>query len=502
MSDQHISPWRATMPRPELGVTAFRDVEADVVVVGAGVTGMTTALLLQRAGQQVVVVDAEELGRSVTTGSTVKVTFGHGTTYSTIAEAHGLDAARHYAGANVAGLREVLALADELDIDCALERGLPHVVYAERDEERAQVEAEAAVATSLGLPVALTRDVPLPFPVAAALRFDDQAQFHPGRYLAGLAEAFVRERGVLLERARVVDVDEHRDHCTVETTSGRLSAGHVVVATHYPVLDRGAQFGHLTARRSYGVAGVLPSGTAAGMTINVGSPRHSTRTARLDGEDLLVVVGEGHKVGHESDTSQRCDALRAWAGDRFGVTDFRYHWSAEETTSVDHLPFVGHIAPGSSRVLTATGFDGWGMTNGTASAILLRDLVLGRDNPWEETFDARRAEMRVPGAEFVKHNVHVGQMWLKGRVGGAAAGSVDDLESDSAAVLEVDGKQTAAYRDERGELHAVSAVCTHLGCTVAWNDGEKSWDCPCHGSRFSCDGQVLHGPATRRLEQR
>ena len=500
--DQHISPWRATMGRPALGATAFRKVEADVVVVGAGITGITTALLLQRAGQRVAVVDAEELGRSVTTGSTVKVTFGHGTLYSKIAERNGLDAAHTYAAANVEGLRQILELVRELDIDCMLEHGAPHVVYAEHDEERATVEAEAAVATRLGLPVSLTQDAPLPFPIAAAVHFEGQAQFHPGQYLAGLAEAFTSLGGTVMEGARVVDVDEHRDHCTVETTSGQLSTGHVVVATQYPILDRGGQFSRLTPRRSYGIAGVLPPGTEAGMTINTGSPTHSTRTASLDGDRLLIVVGEGHDVGHVSDTSRQWDALRSWARDRFGVTDFRYHWSAEETSSLDHLPFVGFIAPGSRRVLTATGFDGWGMTNGTASAILMRDLILGQENPWAETFDARRAETSLPGKEFVKHNVHVGKTWLKGRVSGASAGSLEDLEPGAAAVLEVDGKQTAAYRDEQGTVHAVSSVCTHMGCTVEWNDGERSWDCPCHGSRFGCDGEVLHGPATRPLEQR
>lgn len=501
-TDQHVSPWRATMGRPPLGETAFRSVEADVVVVGAGVVGMTAALLLRRAGERVVVVDAENLGVSVTTGSTVKLTYGHGTAYSRIAEKNGLGAAQTYAAANVEGLRVALELAREMDADCLLETGQPHVVYAESPDETAAIEAEAGVAARLGLPVRLTREAPLPFPVAVALHFEDQAQFHPGRYLAGLAEAFVGAGGTLLEGARVHDVDEHGDTCTVATDAGQLSAPYVVVATQYPILDRGGHFSRLTARRSYGVAGVLPPGVEAGMTINAGSPTHSTRTARLDGEQLLIVVGEGHEVGHLSDTAERWARLREWARERFGVTDFRYHWSAEETASVDHLPFVGFIAPGSHRILTATAFDGWGMTNGTASALLMRDLILGRENAWAETFDARRAETRLPGKQFVKQNVHVARTWLKDRVGGSPGGSPEDLAPGDAAVLEVDGEQTAIYRDEQGHVHAVSAVCTHMGCSVEWNGGEKSWDCPCHGSRFGHDGRVLHGPATSPLERR
>jgi glycine/D-amino acid oxidase-like deaminating enzyme/nitrite reductase/ring-hydroxylating ferredoxin subunit len=500
---KHVSPWKDTMSPPEVGDTAFRQVAPDVVVVGAGVTGLTTAFLLQQAGRTVAVVEAARLGESVTVHSTVKVTVGHGTLYSKIAEKRGLQAAQAYADANVAGLHTILDLAQAHRIDCMLEHGHPHVVYAEHESEVEQVEKEAEVAAQLGLDVSLTRSVPLPFGVAQAVRFASQAHFHPGRYLAGLAEAFVAAGGALIEGARVTDVDSQGDRCQVQTTAGELSAGHVVIATQYPVLDRGGHFSQLKARRSYGVAGVLPDGVSAGMTINVGSPTHSTRSATLDGQELLIVVGEGHEVGHVTETAQRWTKLQDWARERFGVTDFRYHWSAEEVSSLDKVPFVGEIAPGSPRILTATAFDGWGMTNGTAAALMLRDLITGAENPWLATFDARRAETSLPPVkEFVKQNVHVAKTWFKDRVGGRPDGDPTGLGPGDAAILEVDGEQTAAYRDENGGLHAVSAVCTHMGCTVEWNGGEKSWDCPCHGSRFSHDGSVLHGPATTPLDKR
>lgn len=235
------------------------------------------------------------------------------------------------------------------------------------------------------------------------------------------------------------------------------------------------------------------------MTISVGSPTRSTRTAHLGGEDLLVVVGEGHQVGHADDTAERPARLRRWASERFGVEDFRYHWSSQETTSLDHVPFVGLVSPVSQRVLVATGFDGWGFTNGTASAMLVNDLLLGRSNPWADAFDARRVEASLPTLETVGHNLHVGKTWLRDRLGPQPAGSVEDLEDDSATVMEVDGETIAAYRDRQGTLHTVSAVCTHLGCHIGWNAAERSWDCPCHGSRFSPDGEVLHGPATAPL---
>jgi glycine/D-amino acid oxidase-like deaminating enzyme/nitrite reductase/ring-hydroxylating ferredoxin subunit len=501
--DTHASPWLATMDRPDLGDTSFRELQPDVVVVGAGICGLTAALLLQQAGRSVVVVEARRLGESVTTHSTVKVTVGHGTVYSQIAQKRGMEAARVYADANQAGFDTILELSRTLALDCMLERGLPHVIYAESEEQVEQVEREAAVAHQVGLPVSLTRETPLPFAVPRAVSFAAQAQFHPGRYLAGLAAAFVGAGGTLIESARATDVSQAGDGCRVETSAGPLSAAYVVVATQYPFLDRGGQFTQLEPRRSYGIAGVLPEHVPGGMTMNVGSPTHSTRTARLQDEDLLIVVGEGHKVGHVTETGERWDRLRDWAGERFGVTQFRYHWSAEEVSTLDGIPFVGQIAPVSSRVLTATGFAGWGMTNGTAAALMLRDVVLGQDNPWLTTFDARRALTSVPPiAPFLKQNVQVAKLWLQGRLAGAEDGTPTDLQPGDAAILEVDGKQTAAFRDHDGCLHAVSAVCTHLKCTVAWNAGETSWDCPCHGSRFSHTGEVLHGPAITPLEPR
>lgn len=501
-SSRHVSPWvdTAQMPRPP--PVPLHETRPDVLVIGGGIVGVTSALLFQREGRGVTLVTAKDLSHSVTTHSTVKVTVGHGTRYSEIEQQRGFAAAKTYAEANVAGFEQIIELVRSLDIDCMLERGHPHVVYSQRPEEREGVEREADVARRIGLPVTLGQQAPLPFDVAVALRFEDQAHFHPARYVAGLTHAFLRAGGALVPGVRALDVDEDADSCRVHTTAGTVSAAHVVVATQFPFLNRGGHFAWLKPRRSYGVAGVLPGGVAAGMTITAGSPTRSTRTVRLGAEQLLVVVGEGHGVGHVSATAERWERLRQWAGERFGVRDFRYHWSSQETATLDRVPFAGFLHPGSQRILTAAGFDGWGMTNGTASALMIRDLVLGRDNPWLGTFDATRAETTLPGREFVRHNVHVGKTWVKDRLRGAPGGTVDDLAPGEAGMVEVDGEKSAAYRDERGALHALAPACTHMGCDVAWNDGERSWDCPCHGSRFSVDGEVLHGPATDPLERR
>lgn len=341
-SSRHISPWVDTMASPPLpGAQLDGGASPDVLVIGGGIVGMTTALLLQRAGRRVTVVDARQLSHSVTAHSTVKVTVGHGTQYSDIEQARGFDAAQVYAEANVAGFQQILELVRTLDIDCMLEHGPPHVVYAETSQERDKVEQEADLVQRIGVSAELREDTPLPFDVAAALHFHGQAQFHPARYLAGLAQVFVDDGGSVVPGVRALDVDEDTDSCRVETTAGTVSASHVVVATQYPFLDRGGHFAWLEPSRSYGIAGVLPAGTPAGMTINVGSPTHSTRTVELGGEELLIVVGESHPVGHVNDTAQRWAGLQQWAGERFWVSDFRYHWSRKKRARWTRCPSLG-----------------------------------------------------------------------------------------------------------------------------------------------------------------
>lgn len=505
-TSRHLSPWLDGEVEVETSGAGFDDEPVEVLVVGAGIFGMSSALLLAQAGKRVTVVEAGGLASTVTAHSTVKVTVGHGVSLSTIESKRDRHAARAYALANTAGYAQILDWVVQLGIDCDLQTGLPHIIYAEQPEQAQTLEREAAIAAQLGLPATLLPDPSaepsLPFPVAAALSYANQAMFHPGRYLAGLTRAFVDGGGTLVRGVRVEGAEEKRKVCRVRTTAGEVVADSVVVATSYPILDRGGQFARLKPKRSYGVAGVLPASTRAGMTISVGSPTHSTRTVRRGDDDLLVVVGESHEVGKANDTEARWDRLRVWAAEHYGVSDFRYHWSTQDNTSLDHVPFAGYLAPGSRRILTGTGFGGWGMTNGTASAILVRDLLTGQENGWARTFDARRAVVSVPGPDVIRQNATVAARWVQGRLTRERQRSPEDLAPGEALVCRVDGGQTAAYRDEAGRLHAVSAVCTHLRCIVGWNEAEKSWDCPCHGSRFSVDGDVLHGPAVTPLEGR
>jgi Rieske Fe-S protein len=288
----------------------------------------------------------------------------------------------------------------------------------------------------------------------------------------------------------------------VKTAGGEISAEHVIVATHYPFLDRSLAFARVHPQRSYAVLCRIAGSPPEGMFISGDSPTRSVRGVPLDGEELLLVGGEGHRTGTGGNTEQRYRRLEAFAREHWDVRSVEYRWSAQDNATLDHVPYVGRLTPRADRVFMATGFAKWGMTGGTAAALLLCDLLLGRDSPWARLFDPNRLTPRASAVRLVKENAVAGLRFVGDRIMSLGARPIEDLQPGEADIVALAGETVAAYRDEDGVLTAVSPTCTHLGCRVRWNHAERSWDCPCHGSRFSPAGDVLQGPAVHRLERK
>ena len=471
-----------------------RDVEVDVAVIGAGIAGVTTAFLLRRAGLEVALLDMSRVGAGVTGHTSAKVTSQHRLAYAAIESSFGSDGARDYATANEDALDRMDRWVRELGIDCDWER-CPAYVYAETDDELAQLRDEHESAARAGLPSSLVEELDLPYPVAGALRFDDQAQFHPQRYVAGLAAAFASEGGRVYEHTRATGV-EGSGRRRVVTGGGSIGADHVLLATHIPFLDSGLFFARTHPERSYVVAARVDQASLPhGMYINVSSPTRSLRTHPVGGERVLLVGGEGHKVGQDEDTPARYAALEEFARRHWKVRSVDWRWSSQDNMPVDGVPFVGRLRPDTDGLYVATGFRKWGLTNGTAAAVMLTDRILGRENPWAATFDSSRLKPLASATEFVKENLNVARRFVQDHL------RSDDVSSLAPGEGGVVGR-TAVSRTDDGELVAVSAVCTHLRCAVRWNQAERSWDCPCHGSRFDQRGRVLQGPATEDLAPR
>jgi glycine/D-amino acid oxidase-like deaminating enzyme/nitrite reductase/ring-hydroxylating ferredoxin subunit len=474
------------------------DVRVDVVIVGAGITGLTLARMLVETGATVVVLDSGPVCAGATGYTTAKVTALHRLVYRELLGRHGEERARAYAHANQLAVRTVADLANADNIDCDLSAAAA-VTYTERDDTVGDIEGEAEACRRVGLPVELTTTTELPYPVKAAVRLDDQLHFHPRRYCIGLARRIVAMGGAVHEDTRAFQVTTQQSGVSVTTDRGTVAAEFAVFATHLPFLDRGGFFARAHPYRSYALSVRLRAGVPDAMYISAEDPTRSLRPAP---GARLIVGGEGHKTGRDPDTRQRYTALEAWARFHFDVDTIEHRWSAQDYMTVDGLPYVGRLGRNEERVLVATGFRKWGMTNGTAAAQILADTILGRDNTWRHAFDATRFAPRPSVMHFVRENVEVARHFLTGRLPTRHSGTADSLAVGEAGIVHHEGRQMACYRDDEGAIHAVRPTCTHLGCEVSFNRAERSWDCPCHGSRFDIDGRVLEGPAVQDLKSR
>jgi glycine/D-amino acid oxidase-like deaminating enzyme len=467
LSGRPTSVWMDTAPH-----TTYAQLEesltVDVCVAGGGIVGLMTAERLKRSGRSVAVLEADRVAAGVTGYTTAKVTALHGLIYDEIRSRFGDDGARHYAEANVAGLELIAAIIAEQGIECDFRRR-PAFTYAEPGEDTEALRKEVDAARGAGLDAELVDAVDLPWEVAGAVRLADQAEFHPRRFLLAIADAIHGGGSHVFERTRVTAVDDGRP-CRVRTDTGaEVAAERVVIATHYPTLDRGLFFTRLAAERSYAIGVRARGRVPEGMFLSTESPSHSVRATPYDGGELLIVGGESHKTGTGGDTTERYARLEAWARERFDVEAVEYRWSAQDAMPVDGIPYVGKLSPIARSVWTASGFKKWGITNGAAAAIMLSDAIAGRENPWAQTFDANRFKPVASAPKLLKETVSVGAHFFGDRLSSPDVHSLDELAPGQGGIVRIDGEKVAAFRDDDGVVHGVSTICTHLFCQVSWS---------------------------------
>ncbi|NJL45703.1 MAG: FAD-dependent oxidoreductase [Leptolyngbyaceae cyanobacterium SM2_3_12] len=470
----------------------------DIAIVGAGLAGITAAMLLKKAGKTVAVLEAGRVAEGVSGHTTAKVTALHQLKYATLIKEMGETKARLYGESNQAAVEQVATLVADENIDCDFSRQSAYT-FAETPENLKKVKQEVEAAQRLGLPATFVPTVPLPFDIAGAIQFSHQVQFHPRKYILALAAKIHGDGCAVFEQTRVETV-EGENPCQVKTTQGvTVTAQDVIIATNLPILDQGLFFAKSYPKRSYLIgAPIDPAQAPDGMFIGTGENYRSIRsTPTDDGGMLLLIGGEGHKVGKVSASAQPFEKLADYARQRFGLTNVAYRWSTQDMVSFDKLPYIGRLTPLHQHTYVATGFSLWGMSNSTLSAMILTDLIMGQPNPWADLYEATRPTPFIT-QDSLKNNLEVGSHWIGDRFKGLF-NDADSLKAGEGELVTVDGKKVAAHRDETGQLHQVSAVCPHLGCIVAWNAVEKSWDCPCHGSRFDPDGAILQGPAVHGL---
>ncbi|HEY7044148.1 MAG TPA: FAD-dependent oxidoreductase [Nocardioidaceae bacterium] len=472
------------------------DATYDVAVVGGGLTGLVTAVLFARSGRRVVLLEARRLA-AVTTGNTTgKISLLQGTKLSRLAKRHPADVVRAYVDAGREGQQWLLRYCDEHGVAVQTR---PAYTYATTAEGEQAAREELETARRAGLDAEWVETTALPFDVRGAVRLADQAQFDPMDVVAALADDLVERSGVIHEESPVTSLRRGDGGVRIAAPTATERAETVVVATGTPIFDRGGYFARLEPDRSYAVAFRSPGTPPAGMYLSADTPTRSLRSyPREDGEYLLA-GGNGHVVGRRSATTQQYDDLVRWTESMFPGAQPTHRWSAQDYRSVDGLPYVGPLTPGHDDVLVATGYDKWGMTTAVAAALALSARVLGGQTPWADAMDSWRLRELggLPTALRLNASValHLASGYLQAF--GHGGSEIGPAEGEGR-VFRRAGRPTAACRVD-GVTHELSAVCPHLGGILTWNDAERSWDCPLHGSRFAADGTRLEGPATKGL---
>jgi len=507
-SGHTTSVWMNTTEVTELP-TVKQDMRASVCIIGAGIAGMTTAYLLARAGRAVIVIDDGPVGGGETGRTTAHLTAALDDRYYQIQKHHGQEGARLAAESHTAAINRIESIAALEDIDCDFER-VDGYLFLGGDSTRDELERELAAAHRAGLAdVTMVEKAPLDFyNTGPALRFPRQAQFHPLKYLNGLARAVIRDGGQIYSHTHAEKIEDG-EPCRVTTSDGHvITSDSIVVATNSPVNDWVILHTKQAAYRTYVIGARVPRGSIPhALYWDTPDPYHYVRLqevdARLDPnrtDEILIVGGEDHKTGQEDDADQRFRALEDWTRERFPmVKSVDFKWSGQVMEPVDYLAFIGKNPGTDQHIYVVTGDSGNGMTHGTIAGILLTDLILGRKNPWTRIYDPSRKTFRAT-PEFLKQNLNVAAQYADWATKGDVDG-LSDIPPGSGAVIRKGTKKIAVYRDEQGNIHQRSAVCPHLYCIVDWNSAERTWDCPCHGSRFDPYGSVINGPAITPLPE-
>ncbi|MFC7370309.1 FAD-dependent oxidoreductase [Fictibacillus iocasae] len=485
--------WRTGVEFPAF-TKLQEDISVDVAVVGGGITGITTAYLLAKEGKKVVLLESGKLVNGTTGHTTAKITAQHDLIYDEFISKMGEEKAKLYYESQAEALNMMRSHIQDHSIDCDFS-DQDATIYAEKEQDAAKVKKEYEAYQKLGIPSEYTETIELGLPVKAAVTMKNQAQFHPIKYLRHLIEHITNSGSMIYENTTVKEMD---GGSSILTSDGyRVTAEHIIASSHFPFHDgMGFYFTRMYADRSYVVAVKTEKEYPGGMYYGESSPSRSLRdTPDVNGGKIVLISGESHKTGQGVSTIKHYEALEQYTRDTFGIQEFSFRWSAQDLTTLDKVPYIGFH---SDNYLIATGFRKWGMTNSGVAAKLLTDLIMKRENKYKELYDPSRFRADPSVKKFIQENADVAKHLISGKIERPHK-HPEDLNKDEGSLVRVNGKRCGGYRDADGRLHVVDTTCTHLGCETEWNSGDRTWDCPCHGSRFSFDGKVVEGPAKEPL---
>ena len=477
------------------------DIHVDAVIVGGGITGITTAYLLTNAGLKVALLESDRLLNGTTGHTTAKITAQHDLIYDELIRNIGIDRAGMYYESNMEALNFIKKTIELHEIDCDFSPQ-DAWLYATTEKYQEKIEKEAIAYEKLNIKGSLVDSIPFGIEVKNALIMSNQAQFHPVKYLTALVKQIISKGAQIFEQTTAVDVKTRIQPTVYTSEKFSVTADYILACSHFPFYEGiGLYSARMHAERSYIIAAKSNVKYPGGMYLSADEPKRSLRSVTINDEEMILIGGESHKTGQSEDTLKHYEALEVFGKHHLGLEVSSHRWSAQDLITIDKVPYVGKITQGQDRILIATSYRKWGMTNGTHAAILLSDLVLKRKNNYQDLYRPSRFYPIPSIKNLIVQNANVVEQLIKGKLQLSHITTESIANDEAVAILTIDGERKGAYKDKEGKIHIVDTTCTHIGCEVDWNSGERSWDCPCHGSRFSYTGEVLEGPAEKPLQK-
>ena len=476
------------------------DLSCDVTIIGGGITGLSCAYYLTKQGLKVIVLEKEHLMSKTSGHTTAKITAQHGLFYKYLVDTFGIETAKKYLDCNLNSLTNIKSIIDDEKIDCDFEYQSSYV-FTKSKTYLQDIEDEVKYLKTIGYPAKLLNKIPLPTNnVLSSIEFPKQAQFNPRKYARSLCTSIINNKGLIFENSMVDDVQKIKDTYSTKVNGHTIESKHVILACRYPFINApGFYFLKLYQTISYCAAYEFEGETFSGMYINAENPTLSARIVKYDGKDILLLSGCSHKTGKDSGVADPYATLTTFAHSIYPNAKMITKWSTEDSVSLDKLPYIGKFSTFMPNMYIATGFKKWGMAFSNAAANMITDDILGKENKFADIFDATRMhpiENKEEMGNMLKEATS--SIVLKKLV--LPNETILSLANDEGKIIEFEGAKVGVYKNSEGKIYKIKPVCTHLGCEVSWNQTDRTWDCPCHGSRFNYDGTLLYGPALHDLE--
>jgi len=470
----------------------------DVVIVGGGITGITTALLMQNAGLKCLVLESNNLCFGTTGGTTAHINTLLEVPYSTVEKNFNKEKSKLVASSVKEAVSIIKQNVEKYDIDCEFEMTTA-ALFAKTDKQKEELDKISKATADAGIDIEFINKISIPIKFLKAMQVEGQARFNPVRYVYALAEEFEKAGGVIVQQCRFLSADEN-ENVNIETSKGKCTTKFLIYATHIPPGINLLHF-RCVPMRTYAMAVTLNSGEyPEDLLYDMYDPYNYYRSQEIDGKKYFIVGGYDHKTAHEENQEYCFLKLESHIRKYFDVKQIDYKWSSQFYVSPDGLPYIGQL-PGHSKIFVATGFNGNGMPYSTVSALLLKKILCNEDSPYRDLYDPNRLKLAAGLSNFVSHNVDVVKQFVGKMFSGEELHQLAELATGEGKIVEFEDEKIAIYKDESGAVHALSPTCTHAGCEVKWNNAELTWDCPCHGTRYSYDGRVMNGPATKDLSK-